>query len=162
MRLLVTIVGSIIALPIAAALYVMSRTARDPRNAVFAEGRVPDPFPHGVHHGTVPGYERLAQVWRGKRFDAAEATGINLVGVGARMKEAFPFEMYVAPRLDGEKGEVLRIDYDIPRNPFWLRWVVDELVEIGSGQYLGKAWLRMIPGFPFGVVFFELRAQHDG
>ncbi len=162
MRLLLTIMGSMLALPIAVALYFVSRTARDPQRARFAEGHVPDPPPDGAYRGAVPGYERLAWFWHGKRFDAAAGTGVNLVGDAAHVREACPFRTYVASRMDQQEGHVLRVDYDIPENPFWLRRCADELVELEPGRYLGKAFIRLIPGHPFGMLFFELRAQHDG
>jgi hypothetical protein len=38
--------------------------------------------------------------------------------------------------------EVLRIDYDLPENPPLLRRIVDELVAVQAGVYLGQAILR--------------------
>ena len=38
--------------------------------------------------------------------------------------------------------EVLRIDYDLPENPPLLRRIVDELVAVQPGVYLGQAILR--------------------
>jgi hypothetical protein len=37
---------------------------------------------------------------------------------------------------------VLRIDYDLPENPPSLRRIVDELVAVAPGVYLGHALLR--------------------
>jgi hypothetical protein len=41
---------------------------------------------------------------------------------------------------------VLRIDYDLPENPPLLRRIVDELVAVQPGVYLGQAILRRSSG----------------
>ncbi len=78
MRLMMIVGAGLFALLVAVGLYFARRTARDPNNATFALGNVPDPPPNGTYRGVVPGYERLAQRWKGKRFDAATSSGTNL------------------------------------------------------------------------------------
>ncbi|HEY2789287.1 MAG TPA: hypothetical protein VGI72_07510 [Gaiellales bacterium] len=108
------------------------------------------------------GLLRLWLPWLGKRFDAASASGENVFDMSAyRAGErltpaayrawwpedvssyrALRFTTAVAPgRLDPGL-EVLRIDYDLPENPPPLRRVVDELVAVQPGVYLGQAILR--------------------
>jgi hypothetical protein len=159
MQLLVTIVAALFALPLAVGVYFTRRTARDPNHATFAKGRLPDPLPDGLYSGTVPGYERLAEGWKGKRFDSATSTGTNLVRARDRTTETYPFRTYAAKGLQDRDSDVLRVDYDIPENPFWLRACADELVEVAPGQYLGKAYIRLVPDHPFAMLFFELRKQ---
>jgi hypothetical protein len=100
--------------------------------------------------------------WLGKRFDAAAGTGENVFDMSAyRAGErltpapyrawwpeddssyrALRFRTSVAPgRLD-PGVEALRIDYDLPENPPLLRRIVDELVAVQPGVYLGQAILR--------------------
>jgi hypothetical protein len=100
--------------------------------------------------------------WLGKRFDAAAATGENVFDMsayraGERLTPA-PYRAWwpeddssyralrfrtslAAGRLD-PGVEALRIDYDLPENPPLLRRIVDELVAVQAGVYLGQAILR--------------------
>lgn len=162
MRLVITIAAALVALPVAVGLYFTSRTARDPRQADFAAGRIPDPLPDGPYRGSVPGYESLAQAWKGKRFVMAAASGVNLVRAGDSLKEDFPFRTYVAKALDGSDREVFRVDYDVPTNPGWLRVCADELVEVAPGRLLGKSYIRLLPDRPFAMLFFELAEGEPG
>jgi hypothetical protein len=108
------------------------------------------------------GLLRLWLPWLGKRFDAAAASGENVFDMSAyRAGERLTPAAYrawwpedvssyralrfmtavAAGRLDPGL-EVLRIDYDLPENPPLLRRVVDELVAVQPGVYLGQAILR--------------------
>jgi hypothetical protein len=93
--------------------------------------------------------------WLGKKFDAKTQTGINVFddGVGNQY-DAYPFTTSVSTT---SSSSPLYIDYNQSANPFWLRPVVDELVEITPGQYLGKLTVRIIPGYPFSLGFFKLQ-----
>ena len=161
MRLLGTIVGLALTLTIGVFAYFIRRTAADPRQSQFARARI-STMPEGRYVGNVPGYERLAQRWKGKRFDAAGARGMNLVEADGPIVERFPFRTYKAPRSLAGDGEVLRVDYDVPENPSWLRICADELVEVGDGHYLGISYIRLLPGNPFAMLYFELRSQASG
>ncbi len=113
-----------------------------------------------------PGLTQLSEAivslwlpWRGKTFDAARSRGDNIltrdslvlarlvwplyrgfVEEGPEIYRAFAFRTYVAPgRVDPDRL-VLKIDYDLPANPrFSVRRVLDELVQVADGLYLGKA-----------------------
>ena len=108
------------------------------------------------------GLLRLWLPWLGKRFDAEAASGENVFDMSAyRAGERLTPAAYrawwpedvssyralrfttavAAGRLD-PGVEVLRIDYDLPENPPLLRRVVDELVAVQPGVYLGQAILR--------------------
>ncbi|MBI3915052.1 MAG: hypothetical protein HY327_12815 [Chloroflexi bacterium] len=100
--------------------------------------------------------------WQGKTFDAAHSSGDNIftrdslalahiywplyrgyVDDGAATYRAFAFQTRIAPGLTDPDRPVLKIDYDLPANPaFTIRRVLDELVELESGLYLGKAHLK--------------------
>jgi hypothetical protein len=112
--------------------------------------------------------------WLGKAFDSQNNTGVNVLTVSARtpMKavwpsyeplresaqgiEAFPFRTRRAPgELDADV-DVLKIDYDFDENPnFVIRRVLDELVEVDSGFYLGKILYRWKGSFR-RIGFFTL------
>jgi hypothetical protein len=123
---------------------------------------------------------RLARVWmpwEGKSFDPASASGVNRFTQAPLTRAAFNivFPGYqpirsTADRIDGfafrtwigrgqvDPGvDVLKIDYDSDQNPsFIIRRILDELVQIAPGRYLGRVLLRVGGRFhPIG--FFSLR-----
>ena len=53
--------------------------------------------------------------------------------------------------------EVLKLDYDLPKNPaFPIRRVLDELVELSDRLYLGKAHMKWWWGRWQTVAYFSL------
>jgi hypothetical protein len=113
--------------------------------------------------------------WRGKTLHPQEATGVNRFlpnarvplkavfpgytpeYVGADRIEAFPFRTRIAPGELDPGVDVLKIDYDFEANPsFLIRQILDELVQVAPGRYLGKVLLRARGRFhPIG--FFSLQ-----
>lgn len=100
--------------------------------------------------------------WHGKTFDPAASSGDNIFtndglwlsrliwpmyhdyfADGPGQSRACQFRTYIsAGKLDPDM-DVLKIDYDLDTNPpFIIRDVLDELVQIDDGFYLGKALLR--------------------
>jgi hypothetical protein len=158
-------------------------------DALFRLGRLPEPPPDGELRGDLvaASYARLLDPligfgadallhWQGKRFDRAQAAGVNVFAGAARPllgvfmpsyraydREppdrllGFRFRTYAGPGLADPDRQVLKIDYDFAENPAWnVRRVLDELVELAPGYYLGKAHLRQ---FVLGwktVAFFAL------
>jgi hypothetical protein len=105
---------------------------------------------------------RLWMPWLGKTFDDTSGTGRNdfTRGAGRLMRltlpryshlreedpgrfSAFVFRTSTGPSALDSGVSVLRIDYrDVPENPSWpIRRVLDELVTIDDGLYLGQALL---------------------
>ncbi|MGH2524789.1 MAG: hypothetical protein ACRDH2_19960, partial [Anaerolineales bacterium] len=100
--------------------------------------------------------------WQGKTFDAAAQTGDNLftndglwlarlmfpgyrgyVPDGPGRSRALQFRTYLGPGTHDPDRQVLKIDYDWDVNPrLIVRDVLDELVQLEEGHYLGKALLR--------------------
>ena len=72
---------------------------------------------------------------------------------------ALRFTTSVAPGGLDPGLEVLRIDYDLPENPPPLRRIVDELVAVQPGVYLGQALLRGGRQAPPGLVHARVAAQ---
>lgn len=154
-------------------------------NALFRAGRVPQQPLNGAYRGDLvtttvgraidvatAGIGKLYMPWRGKAFDPATSSGINLFT--ARSKplirpfdpavydgspgfiHAYPFRTYIGPGIIDRDRKVFKIDYDIPANPFgMIRRVLDELVEVAPGYYLGKAHLR-VRGHWRTVAYFAL------
>jgi len=127
----------------------------------------------------------VAMPWLGKAFDPAAGRGENVFAPGPpwysaallaaiprlgwpiRRDEAgrlrgFPFVTEPGRGLFDPQTEVLRIVYDDPRapNPFPVRRVLDEVVEVEPGLLLGKAHLR-VGGRAHQVAFFALRLDRD-
>jgi hypothetical protein len=71
--------------------------------------------------------------------------------------EAFPFRTCVA-RGELDSGvNVLKIDYDFEANPTLIRHILDELVQIAPGRYLGKVLFRSGSRY-YRIGFFSLGA----
>ena len=121
---------------------------------VFTAGTMPAPLPDGFYAGMA---EPFQGGWKGKKFDRTKNTGINLF-VTRRGEERwlYPFRTWTGTGLRDVSKDVLKIDYDLDENPFWLRPALDEVVEVQPGVLLGKLHYRLIPGFPFTVTFFRL------
>ena len=132
-----------------------------------------------------PGLTQLAQAlaaswlpWQGKSFDANQARGDNIftrdslllarffwpfyrgyVDDGPHTYRAFAFRTWVGPGVADPDRQVFKIDYDLPENPrLNIRRVLDELVQVGDGFYLGKAHLRWWWGAWQMVAYFSLHA----
>ena len=84
-------------------------------------------------------------VWHGKSFESisdAEGWGWNRLGVGPTLA-ALPFRTFVGPsRNDG--APTLVLDYDVAKNPWWLRPIWDELREVIPGVFMGTVGLRIL------------------
>jgi hypothetical protein len=117
--------------------------------------------------------------WQGKSFDPASSTGVNRfapdvrapmralwpsyrpVSGGEGVVEAFPFLNRVGPGALDPDVEVLKIDYDFDANPgFIIRRILDELVLIDDGLYLGKVLFRW-NGTLRRLGFFSLETSRD-
>jgi hypothetical protein len=115
--------------------------------------------------------------WLGKRFDPERHAGDNLLSASARVPArvlfsgyrpepaeggrlaAFRFRTYVgAGKVDPDR-ETLKIDYDSDDNPrLLIRDILDELVQVVPGAYLGKVLLRRGGGDAWRLIgYFALR-----
>lgn len=123
--------------------------------AQFIAGHIPDPSLDGEYKGSVPGY---IFSWIGKKFDLTNSKGINIFDEGAgETSLKYEFKTSIGFGIKDKKVNVIKIDYDLRSNPFWLRPVLDEVVEVSPGVYLGKLQYRLIPGYPFTLSYFTLR-----
>ena len=132
-----------------------------------------------------PGLTRFAEwnaarwmPWRGKTFNATRSTGDNIftrdslfaahvywplyrgyVDDGPETYRAFAFRTYAGPGRADPDRQVLKIDYDLPANPrSSIRRVLDEVVQVYDGLYLGKAHLKWWWGTWQVVAYFTLSA----
>jgi hypothetical protein len=151
----------------------------DPGPEGFLEGR---PLALSVSGALDAVVRRLAQrrmPWLGKAFDREAARGVNVLARWARpwMRvlwpsyvpereladriEAFPFRTWVGPSATGSGATVLKIDYGRGSNPRPVHSVLDELVQLEDGVYLGKVLLRRGPSYR-QVGFFRLLCLRSG
>jgi hypothetical protein len=106
-----------------------------------------------------------AFVWDGKTFSArsdGEGAGINRIRIPGALgrQDLFPFETrFAASAVDGAPALVL--DYDLPRNPPWIRKVHDEIREVAPGLFLGPAMWKTASG-PKTVLWFALDTRVRG
>ncbi|MBI4000501.1 MAG: hypothetical protein HY348_01790 [Nitrospira defluvii] len=124
-----------------------------PKQDAFVKGTFPSPLPVGLLKGSVDG---LQVSWKGKKLNAENQTGINIFVGENGEEERYPFKTDQAKGLRDPDLDVLRIDYDLPGNPFWLRRITDEIVQVEKGTYLGKVHIRLLPGYPFTMGYFRL------
>jgi hypothetical protein len=119
---------------------------------------------------------RLWMPWKGKTFDPEAKEGRNLFSSSFRPIQrvlwpgydidppesdrryaTFPFTTWDGPSTFTPGGDdVLKIDYEHPQSPWLIRDVLDELVRIEEGLYLGQALLRF-RGKLRRMAWFELR-----
>jgi hypothetical protein len=128
------------------------RSTRSPSQSLFRRGTIPQPPPDGDYKGSVNAYHGG---WIGKTFDAKRGAGTNLFSTPGGVEQRYPFKTLVGPGL-ADPIPVMKIDYDITGNPPWLRGILDEIVQVGPGHYLGRIHLRLGP-MHLSVGYFELR-----
>lgn len=146
-------VGLLLIFPLVGILVGLYRTEMMERHSnqrVFESGQVPDPLPNGFYQGNEQ--TGIGASWMGKLFDQTKQTGINRFNDGDR----FHFKTYQSPGLRDHNTTVLKIDYNQSGNPWWLRFIVDEIVEVEPGKYLGKVHVKVLPWPTFTLMYFEL------
>jgi hypothetical protein len=118
---------------------------------------------------------RLWMPWLGESFDRQTSTGVNVLAPAARIPmrmwwpayapsriladriEAFPFRSYVERGAIDPDIAVHKIDYDLDSNPsFIIRGILDELVQVDQGLFLGKVLYRRQGSFHL-LAFFSLQ-----
>lgn len=121
----------------------------------FSRGTA-ETLPEGLYAGSVDGPKVS---WLGKKFTSEHYSGINMFRENdGSTSEKYPFVLSLGPGVH-DNHQVIQIDYNTPTNPWWLRPILDEIVEIAPGQYLGKLQYRIIPFYPFTLTYFSLTKQ---
>ncbi len=135
--------------------------APDPVPDGFCRGRLVTMSVSGPSDALVRRIADLYMPWLGKGFDASTSMGYNVLKPNAAKPmralwpryepervfgdrlEVFPFRTRIAPGAVDPDVDVLKIDYDFEANPkFIIRRILDELVEVEEGVYLGKILYR--------------------
>jgi len=128
----------------------MVRSSVDQR--VFKEGSLPSPAPIGT---TTLSEGGIFPSWKGKEFSAS-GTGVDLIESNNTLVPSAVFYTSVNTGIFDTETSVLQMNYNDARNPLWLRPVLQEIVQIGSGTYLGKIHVRLVPLYPFTIGYFKL------
>lgn len=89
----------------------------------------------GFYKGTL---RNMKSNWLGKTFFALQSSGINNYKENGKIVQKYPFKTYI------EKN-VLKLDYNLPQNPWWLRLIIDELVEVERDKFDGVMKIKFIP-----------------
>jgi hypothetical protein len=120
--------------------------------------------------------------WKGKFLIQAQGKGDNIFGRGSRLAmrilfpfyrgmmdyeaetfRAFVFETSVAAGMVDRDRQVFRIDYDRRDNPaLSIRRIIDEIVQVGEGTYLGKIHFKWWWGRWGMIGYFALRRRGGG
>ncbi|HLD25908.1 MAG TPA: hypothetical protein VJC05_02615 [Candidatus Andersenbacteria bacterium] len=146
----------VIVVLLAAVLFGVYRTVKSERSGnqeKFVRGTADSASVDGDYIGNVPG---LDVSWQGKTFNQAESSGINRFKEGDRVTTNYPFKTYVAKGLRDKDTDVIVLDYNQPGNPWWLRFIVDEMVSTAPNTYLGKVHIRALPRVVFTMGYFTL------
>lgn len=119
--------------------------------------------------------------WKGKTFNASRQQGDNVftrdslliarlfnplyrgfVDDSPHTYRAFRFRTYVAAGREDPDRQVLKIDYNLPESPsLTIRRVLDELVQVEPGVFLGKAHVQWWWGRWQRVAFFALSRKME-
>jgi hypothetical protein len=119
----------------------------------FRRGRADIGNLEGEYRGYVSGYSGS---WQGKVFNQATSRGVNRFQEGTSVVDNYPFKISVGKGVPDPELDVIKIDYNQPGNPWWLRFVLDEIVGIAPNTYLGKIHLVFSPRISFTVGYFTL------
>ncbi len=142
---------SLIGLFVIICILITIRTQKSADQKNFLAGTFPSPLPDGQYKGSA----EVTGSWVGKKFFATTQTGINLFrNKDGSTREQYPFKTYEGKGLRDSEISVFKIDYDVQANPFWVRPILDEMVEIAPGKYLGKIHYRF-PYFPISIGYFR-------
>lgn len=134
-------------------LWRTRKSEQSPNQERFLAGTAETLSLDGDYQGTVTGYSGS---WQGKAFTQTDNSGLNRFLENGEIVKKFPFKTYVAKGLRDVDLDVIKLDYNQPGNPWWLRFIVDEIVLVSPNTYLGKVYIRVVPGLVFSMGYFTL------
>lgn len=142
----------------------------------FSEGKLPSQKPEGFYKGAAYLVPLKNVPWLGKSFSGAKDLGFNIFNPkGAKLLKiltplyklfsvnsegntnAYNFITFVGKGLKDKDLQVIKLDYDAPENPFLIRIILDEIVEIAPEEFLGKVHLKIFPRVYSTIGYFGLK-----
>jgi hypothetical protein len=79
--------------------------------------------------------------WRGKSFTPDDYRGEGINRVFSDRFRLFRFETFIGKSRAGD-FDALQLDYDLPKNPWFIRAIKDEIRELEPGLWLGQAYFK--------------------
>lgn len=153
--------------------FLVGKSGRQKR---FVAGSTPTSAPDGFYNGSAYLFGGGPVPWLGKSFEKENQKGFNtFTPAGASLlKIMTPLYKLFRPNKDGNtdayyfatrtgKGfrdkdvDVIKLDYDAPENPFLIRIILDEIVEVAPQEFLGKVHMKVFPGYYATIGFFGLK-----
>lgn len=137
-------------------VYQSTKIRNNPNQKLFVGGKLPIPPLDGFYRGSAFNFDGD---WQGKRFEAANSNGVNVFKeTDGRLVERHRFKTYTSPGIQ-DPIETFKLDYRVPGNIWWIKFFIDELVEITPGQYLGKIYLRPLGLIAIPTGYFKLSRE---
>lgn len=146
------------------------------RQAEFLAGTAPTEAPEGFYRGAAYLVGSGPVPWLGKSFESENAKGFNIFTLkgASLLKILTPFYKLFRPNADGNTDAyyfktstgpgfrdsgiaVFKLDYDSTENPFLIRIILDEMVEVAPQEFLGKVHMKVFPGYYATIGFFGLK-----
>ncbi len=125
-----------------------------PFQAQFEKGIANIATLDGEYVGVAHGYEGTS--WKGKTLNRASHMGINRFVKEGVSSTAYPFQFSLRAGMRDQAMDVITLDYNQKENPWWLKYIVDEMVEVAPREYLGKVHVRLAPRVVFTLGYFTL------
>lgn len=126
---------------------------RKSEQQIFTKGTADLSGLDGDYKGVAHGY---SGTWQGKTIFKNKQTGINRFLYGEKLEHKYPFALSTQKALRDTGKDVIVLDYNQPGNPWWLKYIVDEMVQTGPQEYLGKVHVAITPGIVFTLGYFSL------
>jgi len=140
------------------AYYSNQTTNTLPQQQVFVENSYfSNSLPYGDYTGETTAW--FAGAWEGKRFSQEQDTGVNIYKNPLSPYEdlRYPFTIREGTSLENQDKKVIVLDYNVPENPYWIRFLREEMVELEDGTYVGKTLYVIVQQYPIAISFFTLR-----
>jgi hypothetical protein len=179
--MIIWIVGSLIAAGILWLGFWMLLTflvGQSERQKQFLAGSLPSEPPDGFYRGSAYLLGSGPVPWLGKSFERENERGFNIfTPIGASLLKimtplyklfrlnkdgntnAYYFKTSTGAGFKDKEIETFKLDYDSPENPFLIRIILDEIVEVGPQEFLGKVHMKVFPGYYATIGFFGLKAE---
>lgn len=149
-------------------------SAKSHRQPEFVAGKLPEL--EGFYKGSAYLLGRGPVPWLGKSFEKENQRGFNIfTPSGAAIlkimtplyklfrkngdgnTDAYYFKTSTGSGFKDKEIETFKLDYNSPENPFLIRIILDEIVEVAPEEYLGKVHLKVFPGYYSTIGYFGLK-----